>query len=114
LLWRAAIVELNKEKEQHRIDYHTTRMFPDRSNAPDEKSWLAEMSEGVEILAKKGGNLALAKKEIDEGKQTSSIGSELETFPTTERHFVYTLLSMLGVWSLGMLWVWIRVSYSNL
>ena len=49
------MVELNKEKEQHRIDYHTTRMYPDKKDAPDHKSWLAEMSEGVEVLGRRGG-----------------------------------------------------------
>ena len=48
-------MELNKEKEQHRIDYHTTRMYPDKKDAPDHKSWLAEMSEGVEVLGRRGG-----------------------------------------------------------
>ncbi len=54
LLWRAAVVELNKEKEQHRIDYHTTRLFPDKKDAPDHNTWLAEMSEGVDVLGRRG------------------------------------------------------------
>ena len=54
LLWRAAVVELNKEKEQHRIDYHTTRMFPEKKDAPDHNTWLSEMSEGVDVLGRRG------------------------------------------------------------
>ena len=47
LLWKAAVVELNKEKEIQRVEYHTTRMFPDAKNAPTEQTWLEEMSEGI-------------------------------------------------------------------
>merc|ERR1712018_394674 len=50
LLWKAAMVELNKEKEQHKIDYHTTNMFPKSADAPNEKTWVAEMSEGIAAL----------------------------------------------------------------
>merc|ERR1739844_206708 len=27
LLWKAAIVEINKDKAEHKIEYHTTKMF---------------------------------------------------------------------------------------
>jgi nucleolar protein 53 len=47
LLFRAAVVEMNKEKEQNRIEYHTTRMFPKAGEAPTAESWLNEMSEGL-------------------------------------------------------------------
>merc|ERR1712051_134799 len=53
LLWQAAMVELNKEKEQHRIDYHTTDMFPKTADAPNEQTWVAEMSEGIAALDNK-------------------------------------------------------------
>merc|ERR1719510_633215 len=57
LLWKAAMVELNKEKEQHKIDFHTTDMFPKSSEAPNEKTWVAEMSEGIATLQKDQGNI---------------------------------------------------------
>lgn len=66
LLWQAAVAELKKEKEQHRIDYHTTRMFPDKKDAPDHNTWLKEMSEGVDVLAKKG--VAVVEQKDDDGK----------------------------------------------
>ena len=47
LLWKAAVVELNKEKAIQKVEYHTTRMFPDAKNAPTEQTWLQEMSEGI-------------------------------------------------------------------
>ena len=47
LLWKAAMDELNKEKKQHKIDYHTTNMFPTSGAAPNEATWVKEMSEGM-------------------------------------------------------------------
>ncbi len=41
-------------------------MFPDKKDAPDHKTWLSEMSEGVEVLGKRGGTLVPAE---DEGKE---------------------------------------------
>lgn len=52
LLWKAAVVEMNKERAERKIEYHTTRMFPDAKNAPTHKSWLKEMSEGIPELNK--------------------------------------------------------------
>ena len=50
MLWKAAMVELNKEKKQHKIDYHTTNMFPSSGAAPNEDTWTKEMSEGIKEL----------------------------------------------------------------
>ena len=50
LLWKAAVVEMNKERADRKIEYHTTRMFPDRKDAPTAKSWVKEMSEGIPEL----------------------------------------------------------------
>jgi len=47
LLWKAAMVEIEKEKELQRLERQTTGMFPSRKNAPTEKSYLKEMSEGI-------------------------------------------------------------------
>ena len=62
LLWKAAMVELNKEKEQHRIDYHTTNMFPKAGNAPGESTWIAEMSEGIAALEKEDASMEANKE----------------------------------------------------
>merc|ERR1719427_2141338 len=51
LLWQAAMVEINKEKEQQRIERQTTGMFPSRAEAPTKQSELQEMSEGIVELA---------------------------------------------------------------
>ena len=40
-------------------------MFPDKKDAPDHNTWLSEMSEGVEVLGKRGGTSVPAE---DEGK----------------------------------------------
>jgi len=47
LLWKAAMVEMEKEKELQKIERATTGMFPSRKNAPTEKSFIQEMSEGI-------------------------------------------------------------------
>jgi len=47
LLWKAAMVEIEKEKELQRLERQTTGMFPSRKNAPTEKSYIKEMSEGI-------------------------------------------------------------------
>jgi len=62
LLWKAAIVEINKEKAEHKIEYHTTRMFPTSDKFPTTESWIKEMSEGVPGLDK---NLAEEKPETE-------------------------------------------------
>jgi nucleolar protein 53 len=66
LLWKAAMVELNKEKEQHKIDYHTTNMFPKSGEAPNEETWVAEMSEGIATLEKNNDSAANVEDEISE------------------------------------------------
>jgi len=45
LLFKATLVELRKEKAQHNVDYHTTRMFPKRP--PTEEERAKEMTEGL-------------------------------------------------------------------
>ena len=52
LLWKAAIVEINKDKAEHKIEYHTTRMFPTTDKFPTKESWIKEMSEGIPKLDK--------------------------------------------------------------
>ena len=62
LLWKSALTEVNKEKAVQKIEYHTTRMFPDRKNAPTQESYIKEMSEGIREL---GGD-------VDEDSEVSS------------------------------------------
>jgi nucleolar protein 53 len=50
LLWKAALVEVNKEKAAQKIEYHTTRMFPDAKDAPTMADHIKEMSEGIREL----------------------------------------------------------------
>jgi len=47
LLWKAAMVEIEKEKANQKLERSTTAMFPSRKNAPTEKSYMKEMSEGI-------------------------------------------------------------------
>lgn len=52
LLWRATIVEMEKEKELQKIERGTTLMFPDKKNAPTQETYIQEMSEGIKELQK--------------------------------------------------------------
>ena len=41
---------MNKEKAVQRIEYHTTRMFPNKRDAPTQETYIKEMSEGIKEL----------------------------------------------------------------
>ena len=41
---------MNKEKAVQRIEYHTTKMFPDKRDAPTQETYIKEMSEGIREL----------------------------------------------------------------
>lgn len=47
LLWKATLVELEKEKEVARIERATTLMFPTAAEAPTMRTYIQEMSEGI-------------------------------------------------------------------
>jgi len=47
LLWKAAMVEIDKEKEHQRIERLTTGMFPSKDKAPSAESQMKELSEGI-------------------------------------------------------------------
>ena len=72
LLWKATVVEMNKEKAQQKIDYHTTRMFPDAKQAPTVETFLSEMSEGIVVA---GQNV---EKESDDEEQQAKSDDEQE------------------------------------
>jgi len=71
LLWKAAMVEIEKEKDNKKIERQTTGMFPSRKNAPTEKSYIQEMSEGIVEL-----NADEEKTEVDE--EASDDSEEVE------------------------------------
>eukprot|EP00088_Acartia_fossae_P053849 TRINITY_DN614_c0_g1_i1.p1 TRINITY_DN614_c0_g1~~TRINITY_DN614_c0_g1_i1.p1 ORF type:complete len:505 (+),score=184.75 TRINITY_DN614_c0_g1_i1:52-1566(+) len=50
ILWKAAMVEIDKEKEQLRIERLTTGMFPKKSDAPNEETYFKEMAVGIPEL----------------------------------------------------------------
>jgi len=47
LLWKATIVEIQKEKALQKIERATTEMFPGKKDAPSENSYMLEMTEGI-------------------------------------------------------------------
>ncbi len=47
LLYRAWQAEVNKDRRQHKLDYHTTRMFVKAKKGAIEATWMKEMSEGL-------------------------------------------------------------------
>ncbi len=74
LLLKAAVVEVNKDREAHKIEYHTTRMFPDAKNAPTMESYIKEMSEGIKELESKEAE----DEEEPSAKEGASSGEEEE------------------------------------
>jgi len=85
LLWKAAIVEIQKDKEEARIARQTTAMFPSKAEAPTQKDYIAEMSEGIVELA---GNVEdkserekaeEAMEEQEEGEETAGKGAKPKT-----------------------------------
>merc|ERR1712223_2294757 len=73
ILWKAAVVEMQKERADRKIEYHTTRMFPDVRNAPTKESIFAEMSEGIPALDKNA-----AKKDSDDDEIVEEEEEETE------------------------------------
>ncbi len=78
LLRRAWVAEVNKERAQHRVDFHTTMMFPRAGEAPTEKTYLEEMSEGIK--AKMG-----QEEEEEEADEEEGSGSEEEEEDEAEK-----------------------------
>jgi len=71
LLWKAAIVEIEKEKELQKVERATTEMFPNRKAAPSENDYMKEMSEGIKELAgeheeEESNSHAIAEEETEE------------------------------------------------
>eukprot|EP00088_Acartia_fossae_P021927 TRINITY_DN23269_c0_g1_i2.p1 TRINITY_DN23269_c0_g1~~TRINITY_DN23269_c0_g1_i2.p1 ORF type:complete len:505 (+),score=163.88 TRINITY_DN23269_c0_g1_i2:52-1515(+) len=50
VLWKAAMVELDKEKEQKRLERLTTAMYPKKGEAPTMQTYIKEMSAGIPEL----------------------------------------------------------------
>jgi len=73
VLWKAALVEIAKEKEEMRIERATTGMFPSKAEAPNLQTFIKEMSEGVPEL---GGKVS--ENEDDEAESEDEEGEEKE------------------------------------
>lgn len=75
LLWKAAIVEIQKEKDLQKIERATTAMFPAKKDAPTEKSYMQEMSEGIAELT---GEKEEENNEIGEDEEVNTEVEENE------------------------------------
>ena len=76
LLWKAAVVEINKEKANRKIEYHTTRLFPSKEEAPTEQAWIKEMSQGIAALKR--------NEEGEDEEDASEDNAEEEEEPDSE------------------------------
>jgi hypothetical protein len=47
ILWKAAMIEIDKEKKEKKLDRSLTGMFPTKDQAPTQQSYMAEMSVGL-------------------------------------------------------------------
>jgi len=66
LLWKAAMVEIEKEKAAQKLERQTTQMFPSRKEAPTEKTFIQEMSEGIVELTGKVENTEATEEDVEE------------------------------------------------
>jgi len=85
LLWKAAMVEIEKEKELQKIERQTTAMFPSRKNAPTEKSFIQEMSEGIVELNDNTDNAVVENNEEDGSGASSDEEEEEEDGPKMQK-----------------------------
>jgi len=74
LLWKAALVEIQKQKEQERIQRQTTAMFPEKGEAPTTQDYLQEMSEGIIELKQKDKE----EEEKEEKEEKEENGESIE------------------------------------
>ena len=81
LMWKAAMVEMNKEKEQKKVEFHTTRLF---RNAPVdlERTKLEEMSQGIHEL--NGAKDEESDKEVDDGEEEEGV-AKVNAKPKTKK-----------------------------
>ncbi len=83
LLWKAAVVEINKEKAEHKIEYHTTRMFPKADKAHTKESLFKEMAEGI---AKLDQSKQDEESDLDNAADDSDEDEESKSFkPKTKK-----------------------------
>jgi len=73
LLWKAAMIEIDKEKAQKKIERLTTGMFPKANQAPTQETYYKEMSEGIAELQDKD-----EKKEEDSSDEDIPVEEEKE------------------------------------
>merc|ERR1712243_510519 len=75
LLWKAAMVEIDKEREQQKIERLTTGMLPSKEKAPTAESRMKKLSEGIVEL---GGENVEDEME-DEEIQKIVVGNKPKT-----------------------------------
>jgi len=76
LLWKAAMVEIEKEKASKKLERQTTAMFPSRNEAPTEKTFIQEMSEGI-VELNGGGDLSDSEESADECEEAGTKNSSV-------------------------------------
>merc|ERR1712029_377012 len=76
LLWKAAMVEIDKEKEQQKIERLTTGMFPSRDKAPTAESRMKEMSEGIVEL---GEDQEKEDEQLEDDTEKVVVGNKPKT-----------------------------------
>lgn len=81
LLWKAALVEINKEKALKKIERQTTDMFPTKENAPTKESYIKEMSEGIAEL----GGVVDEDEEEEEGMESDEESEAKINKPKTRK-----------------------------
>jgi len=82
LLWQAAMVEFDKEKEKKRIERATTAMYPTKSEAPTEQTMMQEMAEGIAELGGKVDDEVEEKEDEEEKKdEEETEGKETSKMP---------------------------------
>ncbi len=84
LLRKAWMAEVNKVKAQHKVDYHTTRMFPKQHEAPTQETWVKEMSEGLAPEEKETIESGDEPEEVDV-KETNKVKTRKQRRKERER-----------------------------
>merc|ERR1712013_658164 len=73
---KAAMVEIEKEKASKKLERQTTAMFPSRNEAPTEKTFIQEMSEGI-VELNGGGDLSDSEESADECEEADTKNSSV-------------------------------------
>jgi nucleolar protein 53 len=83
LLWKAAYVEIKKEKEERRLHMSLTAMFPNQEDAPTQKSYIQEMSA---CICELGGKVEESDNDEEASEEEEDEGySKKEKQPKTTK-----------------------------